>query len=363
MRKKLLLITGISFSSAVLGVLCTFYFIQQLLERPNEQEVTYTKRFTSYVNQSPQNLPLDFRTTAKDVTRSVVNINAFEGSYRSASGSGIIISQDGFIITNNHLTEGYSIFRITLSDKREYEAKVVGQDPTTDLALLKIEAPNLRAIRFGDSDALEVGEWVLAVGNPFNLTSTVTVGIVSAKSRDISILSDQRYSVESFIQTDAVVNPGSSGGALVNARGDLVGINSAIISESGGYEGFSFAIPSNLAAKVINDLKAHGNVKRAVLGVVIQDINDIQAQLLKLERVEGIVIKKITPNNTADKAGLQANDVITGINGVKVRTTPELLEQLARYRPGDYVSIDFIRDGIAIRKEKVELKSLQEVGN
>lgn len=325
-----------------------------------EQQNSMSAQFTSKVNQAPTySIPQDFIATSKIVTRSVVNITVYRGDYRISAGSGIIISSNGYIVTNNHVIEGSTFQEVTLSDKREVKARVIGRDASTDIALLKIDVENLQPIRLGNSDHLQIGEWVLAVGNPFNLASTVTAGIVSAKARNIQILRDQEYAIESFIQTDAVVNPGNSGGALVNAKGELIGVNTAIISESGGYEGFSFAIPSNLVAKVTNDLKEYGKVKRAVLGVVIGDVNSSLAKDLNLDKIEGVLVQKVNPNTTASTAGIRPGDVITGINGLKVKTTPELQEQMARYRPGDIISIDYIREGVPYRKNNIELKAIQ----
>jgi S1-C subfamily serine protease len=276
-----------------------------------------------------------------------------------STGSGIILSDDGYIITNNHVIKGSTGQVVTLFDKKDYTAKIIGVDPSTDLALLKIEVDHLQPLRLGNSDQLRIGEWVIAVGHPFNLASTVTAGIVSAKARNIEILRDQDYAVESFIQTDAVVNPGNSGGALVNAKGELVGVNTAIISESGGYEGFSFAIPSNLVMKVAEDLRKYGHVQRAVLGVIVGDLNSSLAKDLQLSRVEGVYVERIRLNTTASVAGLKAKDVITAINNVAVRTMPELQEQIARYRPGDIISIDYIRNRVTYHKNGIELKPLK----
>ncbi len=307
------------------------------------------------------NVPENFVATAQIVMPAVVNITVKDrGGYDNVSGgSGVIISTDGYIITNNHVVEGGGKVEVTLNNKRVYQATFIGSDPLTDLALLKINGSGFSAIRYADSDQVQVGEWVMAVGNPFNLASTVTAGIVSAKGRNINILRGL-YSIESFIQTDAVVNPGNSGGALVNMDGELVGINSAIMSESGSYEGYSFAIPANLVKKIIRDLKEHGSVQRAILGVNIREVNDEIADDLGLPEVEGIFVSEVTPNSSAEGAGLRMNDVIVGINDTKTRTVPELQEQIARYRPGDKVSLDIIRQGRKLRKENVELKGIAE---
>lgn len=348
-----LLSTSLSFCAFV------WYFAPQIsFHKENASNKAYP---TKWVNIAPIQMPDNFVGTSAMVTKSVCNITVFKGDYRLSAGSGVILSDDGYIVTNNHVIEGSTSFSVTLHDKREFPAHFIGSDPDTDLALLKIEASNLLPIRFGDSDQLQVGEWVLAVGNPFNLSSTITAGIVSAKARNIQILKDRKYSIESFIQTDAAVNPGNSGGALVNAKGELIGINTAIISESGSYEGFSFAIPSSIVAKIVMDIKQFGTVQRAILGVIVGDINSVLAEELSLEKVEGVLVQTVTPGTTASEAGLESGDVITAINGFPTRSTPELQEQVARYRPGDLISIDYIRKGIAYRKKEVILQSLKRV--
>jgi serine protease Do len=259
-------------------------------------------------------------------------------------GSGVIISPDGYIITNNHVIEGADDVDVTLNDNREFTAEVVGRDPSTDIALLKVRANNLPYIKYGNSDELKLGEWVLAVGNPFNLTSTVTAGIVSAKGRSLNIL-DSDYRIESFIQTDAALNMGNSGGALVNTRGLLVGITSAIVSPSGAYAGNSFAIPITIVRKVVEDLKEFGEVQRAIMGVIITDITSQEAEKQHLKEVKGILITGINENGSADEAGLKENDIILRLNNVNVATSAELQEQIGKYRPGDKVSVTYVRNG------------------
>ena len=303
--------------------------------------------------------PVDFVATSKLVTAAVVNINTQSASgYRMSSGSGVIISSDGYIITNHHVVEDGSNFEVTLYDKRKLEAKLIGSDQTTDLALLKVEARNLRPVAYGDSDNVEVGQWVMAVGNPFNLSSTVTAGIVSAKARNINILRGS-YAIESFIQTDAVVNPGNSGGALVNEQGELIGINTAIISESGGYEGYSFAIPANLVRKVIRDIREFGEVQRAILGVGISEVTDEVAADLALPLVAGVYITNVSRESSAAEAGLRSGDVIISVNGIKTNSVPELQEQVALFRPGDRISLEFYREGQKFRRDNVTLKGLE----
>lgn len=259
-------------------------------------------------------------------------------------GSGVIISDDGYVVTNYHVVEKSDNIEVILNDRRSFTAEVVGTDPSTDLALLRIKETKLPYVPFGNSDDVKVGEWVLAVGNPFNLTSTVTAGIVSAKARSISTQREQGFSPESYIQTDAAVNKGNSGGALVNLRGELVGVNSAILSPSGSYTGYSFAIPANIVKKVIADLIKFGEVQRAVLGVSIGDIDKKIADDLKLDKIEGVYISDVTENGAAQQAGIKAKDIILSINNVSVNSMTELTEQMAKYRPGEKVNVVIKRD-------------------
>lgn len=310
--------------------------------------------FEQAIPQYPSSAPTNFTDAAKVVTPAVVNISSIQGTgtlnfFRSgsigaSSGSGVIISSDGYIVTNNHVIEEGDEYKVTLNDKREFDAELIGTDPSTDLALLKIRAKELPYLGFGNSDSLLVGEWVLAVGNPFNLESTVTAGIVSAKGRSIDILEGQDR-IESFIQTDAAVNPGNSGGALVNTQGALVGINTAIITRSGRYEGYSFAVPANLAEKVLSDLQDYGMVQRGLMGVFIDEVDSQLAKDLKLSSVEGVYVTRVTIGGGADEAGLKKGDVILKINGIKTKTMPEMQEQVGRYRPGNTIEIEYIRKG------------------
>lgn len=265
----------------------------------------------------------------------------FEGS-----GSGVIISKDGYIVTNNHVIERSNNIEVILNDKRRYDARIIGTDPTTDIALLKVDADNLPAIAFGNSDNLKLGEWVLAVGNPFNLSTTVTAGIVSAKARGIGILGDaNRLGIESFIQTDAAVNRGNSGGALVNTGGELVGINSAIASPTGAYAGYSFAVPVSIVKKVVADLMEFGEVQRAFLGIIMRDIDAEFAEEKDLLNLSGVYIDDIVEAGGADEAGIKKGDVIMGINNADVNSGSQLLEQLSRYRPGDKINVKVNRNG------------------
>jgi len=267
-----------------------------------------------------------------------------EPRYQQASGSGVIISQDGYIVTNNHVIAKARDIQVVLNDKRTYSASLVGTDPNTDIALLKIEETNLPWMEFGNSDSLRVGEWVLAVGNPFNLTSTVTAGIVSAKARNINII-DSDMKIESFIQTDAAVNPGNSGGALVNTRGKLVGINTAIASQTGSYTGYSFAVPITIVNKVVSDLKMYGTVQRGLMGIQIADITDEMKKTLNLTTMQGVYVGNVIQGSAAAKAGLQIGDVIIAIDGRSISSTAELQETVGRHRPGDTIQVQYIRNG------------------
>lgn len=253
-------------------------------------------------------------------------------------GSGVIISKDGYIVTNNHVVEGAQTILVKLNDNREMEAKLIGTDPSTDIALVKIDADNLSPIRYGDSDALRLGEWVLAVGNPFDLTSTVTAGIVSAKARSIGINSDV-YGIEAFIQTDAVVNRGNSGGALVNQKGELVGINTAIASQTGSFTGYSFAVPISIVRKVVEDIKEYGEVQRALLGVSTRDVTADLAKKENLDKIEGVFVAEVNNNGAAKEAGIKENDVIIAVGNKKINSSAELQETISQYRPGDNVKI------------------------
>ncbi|MDF2159251.1 trypsin-like peptidase domain-containing protein [Algoriphagus sp. CAU 1675] len=267
-----------------------------------------------------------------------------------STGSGVIISSDGYIVTNNHVVEDASQIDISLENNKRYTAQVIGTDPTTDLALLKIDAENLPFVKFGNSDDMKVGEWVLAVGNPFNLNSTVTAGIISAKARNIGILRgsvENNLQVESFLQTDAVVNPGNSGGALVNLAGELIGINTAIASNTGSFAGYSFAVPSSLVKKVMDDLMKYGAVQRGLLGVSIQDVSPELQESLKIELPvdQGVYIAGVNDNSGGKEAGLEIGDVIVSVDGRETNNVATLQEMVARKRPGDEVSLEYIRDG------------------
>ncbi len=262
----------------------------------------------------------------------------------TAFGSGVVISSDGYIVTNNHVVENADKISVTFNNREELEAEIIGLDPSTDLALIKVNSNGLQHMFFGNSDDLKVGEWVLAVGNPFNLTSTVTAGIVSAKARNINILGASS-AIESFIQTDAVVNMGNSGGALVNTSGELIGINAAIASHTGVYEGYSFAIPANLVKKVVEDLRKYGEIQRAYLGVQLRDLDAEFAHELGLSDVEGVYVSGVVEESGAQDAGIKQGDIIISVNGFITNTFSELVGTIGQYRPGDVVVVSTRREG------------------
>jgi Do/DeqQ family serine protease len=278
---------------------------------------------------------------------------------RTGLGSGVVISTDGYIITNNHVIEDADTITVTLNDKRSFTARVIGTDPTTDIALIKIDATDLQPITFGDSEKLKVGEWVLAVGNPFDLTSTVTAGIVSAKGRSIMTGESDRDKIRSFIQTDAAVNPGNSGGALVNTKGELVGINTAITTQTGTFMGYSFAVPISIAGKVVSDLKQYGSVQRGMLGVTIMDPESVKKDTdSKIKVLEGAYVADFAMRSAAKEAGIEKGDVITAVNGNKVTSTNNLQEQIMKFKPGDKVKITVNRYGQE-KEFTVELRNIQ----
>ena len=270
-------------------------------------------------------------------------------------GSGVILSTDGYIVTNNHVIDGADRLEVTLNDNSIYNATVIGTDPTTDVALLKIEADNLHVIPIGNSDELKVGEWVLAVGNPFGFTSTVTTGIVSAKARSVGAAARGRaMGIESYIQTDAAVNPGNSGGALVNINGELVGINTAIYSETGNYVGYSFAIPSSIVTKVVTDIKQYGTVQRAVLGVLFSELTPQLATEKGITIVnDGILVGEVLDRSAAMDGGIKAGDVIVDINGVAIHNTAQLQGEISKYSPGDKISVRYVRDNTSYSTDVV----------
>ncbi len=316
--------------------------------------------------------PFDFTQAAELSMPSVVHITATQGGSESetddafdfffgnpgkpqgGTGSGVIYSSDGYIVTNNHVVEGATNLEVTLFDNRTFAAKIIGTDTQTDLAVIKIESNGLPVLKKGDSDRARVGEWVLAVGNPFDLTSTVTAGIISAKGRDIDIIKGNT-AIESFIQTDAAVNPGNSGGALVDAQGRLIGINTAIATRSGSYQGYSFAIPVNIMEKIAEDIIEFGSYQRGFLGINIADLNNDYADELGLRITQGVVVVQTVEGGAAQYAGVLPNDVITKVNGSSVKSAPELQELVGRKRLGDTVTLTINRSG-TIKQIPVKLK-------
>jgi serine protease Do len=280
---------------------------------------------------------------------------------QQGSGSGVIISEDGYIVTNNHVVSGSDKIEVILNDKRTYEAELIGADASTDVALIKIKEKGLPYLPYGNSDAVKVGEWALAVGNPFNLNSTVTAGIISAKGRN-NILNGNQRPIESFIQTDAAVNPGNSGGALVNTEGELIGINTAIASSNGAYQGYSFAIPVNIVKKIVSDMVEFGTVQRAYIGVSIQDIDSKFAEEKNIKQLKGIYVNGISQGGSAEDAGIQEGDVITSVHEIPVTSVSELQEQVSRYRPGDKINVAVLRNNKELILP-VTLKTLDNTTN
>ncbi len=321
------------------------------------------------VSYTPES-DVNFKTSAKTAVDQVVHVMSsgsqavsspfdfiFGGEPRKvptlSSGSGVIISGDGYIVTNNHVIKGADEIEVILNNKKTYKAKIIGRDAAIDLALLKINAVDgevFSAMPYGNSDLIEIGEWVLAIGNPFNLNSTVTAGIVSAKARSLGMSS--RTSLEAFIQTDAAVNPGNSGGALVNTHGELIGINTAIASRTGSYVGYSFAIPVNIVKKVVSDLMEYGEVQRALLGVTVYEINAKSAHELGIENLEGVYVNSVNLGGASDEAGVRIGDIITKIDGSAIRNSSELYEKIGIHRPGDKITIHIVRAG---KEKQLEL--------
>ena len=354
-------------STAVVAVLLiNVYFFQDT--NTNKASEIRTHQIQKHIptqraSYSVPNQPTNFVEAANKSVNAVVHIktevkvrsrsyNDFFDPFKNynkqdtyvAFGSGVVISPDGYIVTNNHVVEGADKISVTFNNRDELTAEIIGLDATTDLALLKVSGSDLTFLTFGDSDELNVGEWVLAVGNPFNLTSTVTAGIVSAKARNINILGSSS-SIESFIQTDAVVNRGNSGGALVNTSGELIGINAAIASHTGVYEGYSFAIPANLTKKIVEDLKKYGEIQRAYLGVQLRDIDADFATELGLSHVEGVYVSGVVEKSGAMIAGITQGDIIIAVNETNTNTFSELVGTIGQYRPGDQVLVTIMRDG------------------
>ncbi|MBL7874612.1 MAG: trypsin-like peptidase domain-containing protein [Cyclobacteriaceae bacterium] len=362
--KRVLLILLVVCSSLIGAIVGSMLTLRYYDAGPNYSSIEERQnlRLTNFSNDSAKQTsqPINFEAAAHKVTPAVVHISTVYGGskfslnaldsylnpHAQSSGSGVIISDDGYIVTNHHVIEEANSIEVVLNNNQRFFAKLIGQDPSTDLALLKIKAKNLPFVKYGDSDKIITGEWVLAIGNPFNLNSTVTAGIVSAKARNIRILSDKNnLQVESFIQTDAAVNPGNSGGALVNLQGELIGINSAIATATGNYAGYSFAIPVSLVKKIMDDLLEFGQVQRGLLGVQIEDVTPNLVESNNLSVTQGVFIKHVNQGSAADRSGLQEGDVITALDNHPVNGTSELQEWVARKRPGQIVMVRFLRKG------------------
>lgn len=388
--KKVQLFAGILAASMLVGG-ATAYTVTKISARQNAPRVEFVRtggsgnHFTAYERE---NYP-DLTYAAENAVPAVVSIEVtqvvqgrggsqgynpfyefFGGGQmprqqpqeRYGGGSGVIISPDGYIVTNHHVVENATRLKVTLEDKSTYEATLIGTDPTTEVALIKIDAKDLPTIAFGNSDKLRLGEWVLAIGYPLGLQSTVTAGIVSAKGRGLDIITRANpLGIESFIQTDAAVNPGNSGGALVNTRGELVGINTLIRSETGSYIGYSFAVPSSIVQKVVVDLKEYGVVQRALLGVTMREVNAAfletdEAKKAGVKELEGVYVVGVEADGAAKAAGIREGDVITGIDGVKIEASTTLTEAIARHRPNDKVTLTVKRNG-EVKQIEVTLRN------
>ncbi len=364
MKRSLLILTVIisAFIGASMGIIFTIRYIDVLNPSYNSIQEKQKTAFVNYPSDSATRAPkgFNFGEAARQITPAVVHIRTIYGSGEfslnplkqylnppaRSSGSGVILTDDGYIVTNNHVIEEATQIEVVMNNNQRFYAKLIGKDPSTDLALLKINARNLPFVKYGDSDLITPGEWVLAIGNPFDLNSTVTAGIVSAKARNIGILRDRNnLQVESFIQTDAAVNPGNSGGALVNLKGELIGINSAIATSTGNYAGYSFAIPVSLVKKIVDDLLEFGTVQRGLLGVQIIDVSAELAENRSLKVVQGVYITHVNQNSAAEEAGMASGDVIIAINNHVVNSVSELQEWVARNRPGQSITVTFMRDG------------------
>ena len=373
--------------SALAGGLTSYAVVNNVLPRKSGGNVQITSDGAMFrtVNLSHDNWP-DFTYAAESAVDAVVYVKvvstqtmqqapssildfffgfpqqgAPQQREKVGSGSGVIIRQDGYIVTNNHVIEGATKIEVTLNNNQTYQATLVGTDPATDIALLKIEAEGLPVIPFGDSDKLRLGEWVIAIGSPYDLRSTITAGIVSAKGRSMPNYTGE-FKIESFIQTDAAVNPGNSGGALVDKAGNLVGINTAIISQTGSYTGYSFAVPVNIVKKIVFDLMDYGRVQRAVLGITMQEIDDKIAEELKLSSRKGVYIVEVSKSGAADAAGLKAGDVLIAIDSIAITNAASVQEIVSRFSPDETAEVTIIRDGKEITKTVVFKGTAQENG-
>lgn len=384
--KRTLSIIGLSFVAAAIGAAATAFVISkntntnvEIVERVVETSPQLGAHFTTYTQGGYP----DLTYAAENAVKAVVNIEvisevAVPSGYnpffdffgipqqqgmqkreQRSGGSGVIISTDGYIVTNNHVVENSTKLRVKLNDGRTFEARKIGTDPATDVALIKVEAENLPTLAFGSSDALRLGEWVLAIGSPFDLQSTITAGIVSAKARQLDVIPDD-FRLESFIQTDAAVNPGNSGGALVNARGELVGINTVIKSSTGSYIGYSFAVPESIVRKVVDDLKEYGIVQRALLGItyryIDQEFIDAMGEDTRITTVGGVYVASVVEGGAASEAGLRKGDVITNIDGVDIDAPSKLAEQIGKHRPNDKIKI-IVKRGDNVKHFEVTLRN------
>ncbi|MBL7828144.1 MAG: trypsin-like peptidase domain-containing protein [Saprospiraceae bacterium] len=376
-----------SLLAGAVGGALTFAAIKFTQAPASYQSETAYQPVSRQVNYGNTPVPFDFTKAAERTMNSVVHIKAsesrqaaierqrnqrntnpfeyffgqsfgYEQQPRSGTGSGVIYTDDGYIVTNNHVVEFADEFTVTLHDNREFKARLVGRDANTDMAVIKIDAGNLSAIELGNSDEVKVGEWALAVGNPFDLTSTVTAGIISAKGRDINIIKGGR-AIESFIQTDAAVNPGNSGGALVDVNGKLIGINSAIATPTGVFAGYSFAIPINLVKRIADDLIKYGEYKRAYLGVNAATMDAEIAQELEVDFTQGAVIVEMDPEGSAARSGVQEKDVVVKANGKAITTTAELLELIGRSKVGETLPLTVVRNNKTV-EIPVRLRSRPE---
>ncbi|MBR9915626.1 MAG: PDZ domain-containing protein [Algicola sp.] len=379
--KKILTLVFVSVLGGIITLSAYKYFIEEtqpITITDNQQEPSFINaNYDATTSNLLSNADIDFTVAAENTVHAVVHVkntalvtgrptlqDFFYGRQATpraqvGTGSGVIINKDGYIITNNHVIAGSNKISITLNDNRVYDAKLIGTDEETDIALLKIDAEeDLPSIAFGDSDTAKVGEWVLAVGNPFNLTSTVTAGIISAKSRDLSTNKSQ-----SFIQTDAAVNPGNSGGALVNARGELIGINTAISSQTGSYIGYSFAVPSNIARKVVEDIMEFGDVQEGVLGVSILNSQSQEAKELGVNEIQGVYVSNVEANSGADKSGIKNGDIIKKLDNIEISKFSDLSGYLKTKRPNDVVNVEILRNGriksIPVKLSKSDIISVE----
>jgi len=379
--KQILRLFLVAFFAGALTLVGYKYFIEtkEITFIPQQENSSFIP--INFTNSETIGVNIDFTEAAEKTVNVVVHVknttinrnsnNILEyyfGSGKSraivGSGSGVIISPDGYIITNNHVIVNTSKLEVTLNNNKTYEAELIGTDPKTDIALIKIKTKkNLPYVSFGDSNQVKIGEWVLAVGNPFNLTSTVTAGIISAKARD---LNEFDGNPQSFIQTDAAVNRGNSGGALVNTRGELIGIITAITSETGSYVGYAFAVPSNIARKVIEDIIEYGNVQRGILGIQGGSLNSKIANYLGIDETEGVYVDRIEKGSGADKSGIKKGDIIMGIDGIKIGKFSDLVGYLGSKHPNDVVQVTLLRDGnkkvIPVTLVKFESFEIEDLG-